>query len=106
MSNFKQTFFYSNVPPNYKILFTHGGGWGGFAAIAMNLMNRTGQADYIVTGTWSANAAKEAAKYGEVNLVFPKNNTYSIPDPKTWNLNPNASYVYYCDNETVDGKYN
>ena len=26
-----------------------------------------------------------------------------IPDKSLWNLNPNASYVYYCDNETVDG---
>lgn len=27
-----------------------------------------------------------------------------IPDPSTWNLNPEASYVYYCDNETIHGK--
>lgn len=26
-----------------------------------------------------------------------------IPDPSTWNLNPDASYVYYCANETVHG---
>lgn len=26
-----------------------------------------------------------------------------IPDPSTWSLNPNASYVYYCANETVHG---
>ncbi|KAJ8963623.1 hypothetical protein NQ314_005523 [Rhamnusium bicolor] len=61
-----------NVPPNYKILFMQGGGCGAFAAVALNLMNRTGTADYAVTGTWSSKAAKEAAKYGKVNLVFPK----------------------------------
>ena len=27
-----------------------------------------------------------------------------IPDPSTWNLNPDASYVYLCDNETIHGK--
>lgn len=56
------------------------------------------------TGTWSAKAAKEASKYGKVSLVIPKTAKYSgIPEASTWSLDPNASYVYYCDNETVDG---
>lgn len=81
-----------------------GGGTGGFAAVALNLINRTGSADYAVTGTWSSKAAKEAAKYGKVNLVFPKaDKPGSIPPEATWTLNPDASYLYYCDNETVDG---
>ncbi|CAH1155031.1 unnamed protein product [Phaedon cochleariae] len=93
-----------NVPANYKILFMQGGGTGAFAAVAMNLMGRTGTADYAVTGTWSSKAAKEAAKYGEVRLVYPQHKkSGSIQDQSTWTLNPNASYVYYCDNETVDG---
>lgn len=93
-----------NVPDNYKILFMQGGGTGLFAAVPLNLMNRTGSADYIVTGSWSAKAAKEAAKYGKVNHVLAKTSKYTeIPEPSTWNLDPNASYVYYCDNETVHG---
>lgn len=28
----------------------------------------------------------------------------AIPDPSTWNLNPEASYVFYCANETIHGK--
>ncbi|KAL1491470.1 hypothetical protein ABEB36_012066 [Hypothenemus hampei] len=93
-----------NVPDNYKIMFIQGGGLGAFAAVAMNFMNRTGTADYAVTGTWSAKAAQEAEKYGTVNLVFPKaKKPGKIPDQSTWTLNPEASYFYYCDNETVDG---
>ncbi|CAK9795485.1 Probable phosphoserine aminotransferase [Anthophora quadrimaculata] len=92
-----------NVPDNYKILFMQGGGTGSFAAVPLNIMT-TGTADYIVTGSWSAKAAKEAAKYGKVNMVLPKVTKYTeIPDPSTWNLDPNASYVYYCANETVHG---
>lgn len=87
-------------------MFLQGGGTGLFAAVAMNLMGRTGEADYIVTGTWSAKAAKEAAKYGKVNLVYPKPEKYrDIADQSTWKLSPNASYLYYCANETVDGTY-
>lgn len=59
---------------------------------------------FLLLGIWSDKAAKEAAKYGKVNLVFPKaKKSGSIPDQSTWKLNPNASYFYYCANETVDG---
>lgn len=92
-----------HVPDNYKVLFMQGGGTGLFAAVPLNMMT-TGTADYIVTGTWSAKAAKEAAKYGKVNLIAPKTTKYiEIPDPSTWNLQPDASYVYYCANETIHG---
>lgn len=82
----------------------HGGGTGLFAAVCMNLMGRTGTADYLVTGVWSTKAAKEATKYGKVNWVTPKPDVFTgVPDPKTWKLDSNASYFYYCDNETVHG---
>jgi len=86
------------------VLFLQGGGTGQFAAVPMNLIGRTGKADYIVTGSWSSKALKEASKYGTANLVHEKLKSYgSIPDPATWKLDPEASYVYYCDNETVEG---
>ncbi|XP_011496325.1 PREDICTED: phosphoserine aminotransferase [Ceratosolen solmsi marchali] len=92
-----------NIPENYKVMFLQGGGTGLFAAIPLNMMT-TGSADYIVTGTWSAKAAKEASKYGKVNFVTPPTKTYTeIPNKSTWTFNPNASYVYYCDNETIHG---
>lgn len=95
-----------NIPDNYKVLLMQGGGTGQFAAVCMNLIGRgrCGSADYAVTGRWSEKAAKEAAKYGKVNLVLPKMEKYtSVPTLDTWTLDPNASYLYYCDNETVDG---
>lgn len=97
-------FLHSNIPDNYKILLMQGGGTGLFAAVCMNLMGRTGTADYLVTGSWSSKAAKEATKYGKVNVVTPKPDVFTrVPDQKTWILDPNASYFYYCDNETVHG---
>uniref|UniRef100_A0A182PWA7 Phosphoserine aminotransferase n=1 Tax=Anopheles epiroticus TaxID=199890 RepID=A0A182PWA7_9DIPT len=93
-----------DVPDNYKILLMQGGGTGLFAAVAMNLIGRTGKADYLVTGSWSSMAAKEAARYGKVNWVVPKQDKYTgIADPSQWKLDPEASYVYYCDNETIGG---
>ncbi|NP_001040269.1 probable phosphoserine aminotransferase [Bombyx mandarina] len=93
-----------DVPDNYKVLFLAGGGLGQFAAVPLNLISRTGTADYVVTGAWSAKAAKEAKKYGKVNLVLPPTDKYEdIPDQTKWNLDPNASYVHICTNETIHG---
>lgn len=95
-----------DIPDNYRVLFLQGGGTGQFSAIPLNLLAlKPGMtADYVVTGSWSANAVKEAEKYGKVNLVIPKTKKYTdIPEPEIWNLNPEASYVYYCANETIHG---
>lgn len=94
------------VPDNYRILFMQGGGNGQFSCVALNFINlkpkRT--ADYLVTGYWSDRAAFEARKYGNVNLVLPKLEKYNhIPAPESWTLDPDASYVYLCDNETIHG---
>jgi phosphoserine aminotransferase len=94
------------IPDSYHVLFLPGGGSGQFAAVPLNLMglNKSHKADYIVTGSWSAKAAKEAEKYGSVNHVFPKMAKYNdIPDTSLWNLSPDASYIHYCANETVHG---
>ncbi|XP_026198911.1 phosphoserine aminotransferase [Anabas testudineus] len=99
-----------NIPDNYKVMFLQGGGSGQFSAVPLNLigLKEDSCADYLVTGTWSAKAAKEAEKYGKINVVHPKLNSYTkIPDSSSWTLNPSASYVYYCCNETVHGvEYN
>ncbi|XP_066567201.1 phosphoserine aminotransferase [Amia ocellicauda] len=95
-----------NVPENYKVIFLQGGGSGQFSGVPLNLigLKEDRHADYVVTGTWSAKAAKEAEKYGKVNIVHPKLDSYTkVPDPSSWELNPSASYVYYCCNETVHG---
>lgn len=60
----------------------------------------------LILGDWSLKAAKEAKKYGKVNLVLPTTDRYvGIPDQSTWNLDPNASYVHICANETIHGNY-
>lgn len=95
-----------SVPDNYKVLFLQGGGNGQFSSSAMNLINRSESktADYFVTGTWSAKASVEGQKYGTVNPVFPKLSKFNrIPASSEWNLTPNASYIYLCSNETIEG---
>ena len=56
------------IPENYRVLFLQGGATQQFAAIPMNLM-RNKKADYIVSGSWSKKAFKEAKLYGEARCV-------------------------------------
>jgi len=71
----------------------------------MNLIGKTGKADYAVTGNFSTVAMKEAKKYGEINIACSsedKNHTY-IPQQKDIKLSPDASYFHYCSNNTIFG---
>ncbi|KAF4646474.1 Phosphoserine aminotransferase, partial [Perkinsus chesapeaki] len=96
-----------NIPDNFKVIFYQGGATLQFAGIPMNMMGEGKKADYIVTGQWSEKAAKEASKYGEVNIVAntkPEKFT-RVPRMSEYKdkLSSDASYVYYCMNETVNG---
>ena len=94
-----------NVPESHEILFLQGGATLQFAAIPMNLMGENGAADYTVTGNFSEIAAREAAKYGTVNIAASsadRNHSY-IPGQSSLNFSQNSSYFYYCANNTVYG---
>ena len=77
--------------------------------------------DYLVTGSWSLKASQEAANLleplgkGFVNVAMDAREANggkfgTIPDENSWKLTPTrkkggkgSAFVYYCDNETVDG---
>ena len=99
-----------NIPDNYKVLFLQGGASTQFAAVPLNLINRTGKADYIVSGQFSGKAFKEAQKMGfDVKCVATSkedNFTY-IPQIKREDIRPDAAYLHVCFNNTIYGtKYN
>ena len=92
------------IPDNYKVGFIQGGASTQFAMVPMNLMT-TGEADYLVTGQFSSKAAKEAEKFGRVNVPASskdKNFTY-IPDVDAVGYSKNASYIHICENNTIYG---
>lgn len=93
-----------NVPDTHEVLFLQGGATLQFAAIPMNLM-QGGTADYAVTGNFSNKAAKEAAKYGAVNIAYDSSATGHdhIPAQSELRLTQGAKYFYYCANNTIYG---
>lgn len=92
------------IPDNYKVIFMQGGATLQFAMVPLNLM-KTGKADYIVTGSFAGKAAKEAQKYGKVNIAFTgkEENFRRIPRQSELKLDPEADYVHICYNNTIYG---
>ena len=96
----------AGIPDNYKVLFMQGGATTQFAAVPMNLMKpEGGAADYIVSGSWSKKAFKEAKMYGKANLLASsEDKTFSyVPDVDAIEVSDDADYVYICQNETIYG---
>jgi len=93
------------VPDSHEILFMQGGATLQFSAVPMNLIGKTGKADYAVTGNFSGLAMKEAKKYGDINVACSsedKNHTY-IPAQEDISVSADASYFHYCANNTIFG---
>lgn len=93
------------IPESHEILFLQGGATAQFAAVPLNLMMAGGIADYAVTGNFSAIAAKEAAKYGAVNIAASTAEVghREIPRQSALKLTPDAAYFHYCANNTIYG---
>jgi phosphoserine aminotransferase len=83
-------------------MFLQGGASLQFAMLPMNL-RPSGSADYIVTGTWSKTALKEAQKLGSARAAAntEKDGFNSIPE--TLDLDPKAAYLHFTSNETIHG---
>jgi phosphoserine aminotransferase len=93
------------IPANYKILFLQGGASLHFAMIPMNFRPAGASADYIVTGTWSKKAFKEAQKLGTAKAAasLEGDNFNRLPAQSELKLDPQAAYLHFTSNETIHG---
>ncbi len=95
-----------HIPDNYKVLFLQGGASTQFAAVPMNLIRRTGKADYVVSGQFSGKSFKEAQKLGyDVRCIATSKDTNfdHIPVISREDIRPDAAYVHICFNNTIYG---
>ncbi len=93
------------IPDNYKVLFLQGGASTQFAAVPLNLLRKSGKADYILSGQFSTKAYKEAQKYGDIKAVASsKDANFSfVPQTTREDFRPDADYVHICFNNTIYG---
>jgi phosphoserine aminotransferase len=94
-----------NIPSNYKVLFCQGGASSQFAMVPLNLMNKSGKADYVITGQFAKKAYQEACRYGKCNVVASsedKKFSY-IPELDPSTFDKDADYFHICANNTIFG---
>ncbi|PKU61467.1 phosphoserine aminotransferase 2, chloroplastic-like [Dendrobium catenatum] len=94
-----------SISDDFAVLFLQGGATTQFSAVPLNLCMPEDSADYIVTGSWSVRASKEAQKFCKPNVIWSgKSEKYtricSFDEiPQTLD----AKYLHICGNETVQG---
>jgi len=93
----------ASVPDNYKVLFLQGGASSQFFMIPMNLLKKDQTADYLVTGSWSKKAVKEAKSFGNVNVACSSEDKNFSYIPEEVSLSDNPAYVHFTSNNTIYG---
>jgi phosphoserine aminotransferase len=78
--------------------------------VPLNLMPPKNKADYILTGSWSKKAMKEAKRVGTVNVAATteegegdKKYFKRIPKQSELKLDSDAAYVHFTSNNTIFG---
>ncbi len=105
-----------HVPEDFAILFMQGGATAENAIIPLNLIGRkpAQKADYVLSGSWSVKSHKEATRYGDIAVAASSGESATVdgaeqqawtwfPDPATWKIRADASYLHFCSNETIGG---
>ena len=93
------------ISDDYAVMFLQGGATQQFALLPMNLSQAGDTVDYLVTGSWSKKAAKEAGVIRNVNIVADGADSgyMDVPAEATWQLDSTAAYFHYTPNETIGG---
>lgn len=93
------------VPEGYAVLLLQGGASLQFSMVPMNLMHPNRRADYVLTGSWSRKALKEAKREGEARVAASTEDEAftRIPRPEELDLDPAADYLHLTSNNTIVG---
>ena len=87
----------------YEVLFLHGGATTQFMQVPMNLLDDGETAAYCNNGIWGNKAAKEAALFGNVQVVADSGDKAHTYIGKQFTVPANARYLHITTNNTVEG---
>jgi phosphoserine aminotransferase len=73
--------------------------------IPINFLRAGETANYIITGAWGKKAIREAKRCGNAVAVYSSEpgGFRSVPTQDELNFSPDARYVHYTSNETIEG---
>ena len=94
-----------HVPDNFRILFLQGGASLQFSMVPINFLRSEQTADYVTTGFWGRKALTEAKKCGNINVIYSnaEGGYKSLPGQGELNFSPDAQFIHYVSNETIEG---
>jgi phosphoserine aminotransferase len=93
------------VSNDFAIIFLQGGGSLQFSMVPMNLYVQGKPVDVLNTGSWSAKAISELKKGTphRIAATTEPEKFVRVPKQSEISLDANASYVYMCTNNTIEG---
>jgi phosphoserine aminotransferase len=93
------------IPEDYAVIFVQGGGSMQFTMAPMNLCLPGKPVDVLHTGAWTAKAIDELRK-GFLHNIAASTEAEKfarLSRRDEMKFSPNASYVYVCSNNTIEG---
>jgi len=93
------------IPDDYAVIFLQGGGSLQFSMVPMNLCLPGKPVDVLHTGAWTAKAIAELKKGFPHHIAASTESERfaRLPQPGEIHFSANASYVYLCTNNTIEG---
>ena len=89
----------------WEVLFLAGGASTQFYMVPFNFLGEGRSADFVLTGTWSQKALKEARIVGKARVAGSSEQARFayIPRFEELNTDPNAAYLHITSNNTIYG---
>ena len=93
----------AGISDDYAVLFLQGGASTQFGMIPMNFLPKGKTADYLVTGSWSKKAIKEAKILGNAHVASSSEDRNFCYIPKENQFSDAPAYVHMTSNNTIFG---
>ena len=91
------------IGDDYEVLFLHGGATTQFMQVPMNLLDTHEKAAYCDNGIWGNKAIKEAANFGNIEVVTDSTPNNHTRIDKNFVVDTTAKYLHFTTNNTVEG---
>ena len=91
---------------DYHVLLLQGGATQQFSMVPMTLLRgKSSPAEYVHTGYWSGKSLPEARREGRIRVVWSgeADGFRRLPSDDELSFSPDAPYIHYVSNETVEG---
>lgn len=90
---------------DYDVLFIQGGASLQFSMIPLNFATKENPGSYVLSGTFSSNAYKEAEilGVGKIAASTKDENFKRVPTQDELKIDKNSAYLHICNNNTIYG---